>query len=189
MSEVHVTETGAFNLERVNKLLAGLGDNGSSIHKAVYNALRRAADSGKTQAGRFAAEQYTISKGQFMSHIRSKTIQKGGHLGVDSVQIIFAGQVIPLIEFHTRFSKDGGVSTSVKRGGGGVLSHAFIANIGGTSVFERITTRRFPVEKKYGPSAAHMMMNETVVENMDEHITSVFNERIEHEITRILNGW
>ena len=138
MSEVHVTDTGGMNLERVNKLLAGLG-NGSAIHKAVYNALRRAADSGKTQAGRFAAEQYTISKGQFMAHVRAKTIQHGGHMGVDSVQILFAGQVIPLIEFRTRFSKDGGVSASVKKGGGGVLSHAFIANIGGISVFERIT--------------------------------------------------
>ncbi len=189
MSEVHVSETGGFNLERANKLLAGLGDNGSSIHKAVYNALRRAADSGKTQAGRFAAEQYTITKGQFMSHIRAKVMQDGGHLGVDSVKILFAGQVIPLIEFRTRFSKDGGISTVVKKGGGGSLSHAFIANIGGHNVYERITTKRFPLEKKYSPSAAHMMMDENVEKNMDEHVTKVFNERIEHEITRILNGW
>ena len=116
-------------------------------------------------------------------------MQSGGSMGVSSVRILFAGQVIPLIEFQTRFSRNGGVSTVVKKGGGGVLSHAFIANIGGTNVYERITTKRFPVEKKFGPSAAHMMMDGTVEQNMDKHITNVFNERIEHEITRILNGW
>ena len=189
MSEVHVTETGGMNLERANRLLAGLGDNGSSIHKAVYNALKRAAESGKTQAGRYAAEKYTISKGQFMSHVRAKVRQSGGSEGVDSVTIMFAGQVIPLIEFHTRFSKSGGISATVKRGEGGVLEHAFILNKTGVNVYERVTSSRLPIEKKYGPSAAHMMQNPDVIENMDEHITKVFNERIEHEITRILNGW
>jgi len=34
-----------------------------------------------------------------------------------------------------------------------------------------------------------MMQNENVTQMMENRIVSVFNERIEHEITRVLNGW
>lgn len=188
MSEVYVQEENGLNLERANLLLAGIG-NGSAVFHAVSAALKRAAQSAKGKAGQFASERYNITQGAFKGHVKDKMYIEGGIGGVVSVKLIFAGNVIPLIEFNSRFSKSGGVAVSVKRGGGGVLSHAFIANISRIGVYERITTRRFPVEQKYGPSAAHMMMDENVDQKMEQQIVSVFNERIEHEITRVLNGW
>ena len=141
------------------------------------------------RAGRFASEEYAISAGFFKSHVHVTNQIKGGGTGVTEVRITFAGNVIPLIQFHTRFSRDGGVTATVKKGGG-TLSSAFIVNAGhGTGVYERTTSRRLPIEQKFGPSAAHMMMDENVVRDMDEHIVEVFNQRMEHEITRILNGW
>lgn len=188
MSEVFVREESGLQLERVNKLLAGIG-NGSGIYRAVSAALKRAAQSAKTKAGQYVAAEYTIGQGGFKSHVKDKTYIEGNGGGVASVKLVFAGSVIPLIEFSTRYSKNGGVAVSVKKGGGGTLDHAFIANASRIGVYERVTSSRLPIEQKYGPSAAHMMENESVEQKMEQQVVTVFNERIEHEITRILNGW
>lgn len=192
MSEVYIREEAGLHLDRANKLLAGLGNfggNGSAAFHAVTSALNRAAKSAKSKAGKFASEQYVISQGGFKAHVRDKMFVNGGGTGVSGVRLVFAGSVIKLIEFGTRFTKDGDVAVSVKRGGGGTLSHAFIPENMALGVYERVGSSRLPIEQKYGPSAAHMMMDGTVTQNMEDEIVTVFNDRIEHEINRILNGW
>ena len=188
MSEVYIKEDAGLKLDRANKLLAGIG-NGSGVFKAVHAALRRAAQSARAKAGTFASSRYYISAGGFKGHVRDKISMEGGSGGVTGVKLTFAGSVIRLIEFNTRFSKDGGVAVSVKKGGGGVISQGFIANTGRLGVYERVGASRLPIEQKYGPSAAHMMMDEEVTKSMENQIVETFNERIDHEIDRILNGW
>ena len=188
---IKVEDVGKSKLDYVNKVLAGIG-NGSGAIKAVYNnAAKRAAQRGKTEAGRFAAEEYTINKGTFMSRCKIKTSVKGNSGGATSVNIGFAGSVIPLIEFNTRYSKGGRLSTQVKRTGGAeILDHAFIAPVyGSTQVHEHVYGTRGPVKTLYGPSAGHMMQNDNVIEKMDKVITETFDQRIDHEMSRILNGW
>ena len=188
MSEVYIKEDAGLKLDRANKLLAGIG-NGSGAFKAINAALRRAAQSARAKAGTFASSRYYISAGGFKGHVRDKISMEGGSGGVTGVKLTFAGSVIRLIEFNTRFSKDGGVAVSVKKGGGGVISQGFIANTGRLGVYERVGASRLPIEQKYGPSAAHMMMDEEVTKSMENKIVETFNERIDHEIDRILNGW
>ena len=124
MSIVRIEDVGKNQLDHVNKVLAGIG-NGSAAVRAVYQAAQRAAQRGKTEAGRFAAAEYTIGKGGFMSHCKIKVNASGNHGGATSVSIMFAGQVIPLIEFNTRWSKNGGLTTTVKSGSTSTLAHAF----------------------------------------------------------------
>ena len=45
------------SLERINQILSGIE---GGAFRAVSSAMRRAGDSAKTQAGRLAAEEYTI---------------------------------------------------------------------------------------------------------------------------------
>lgn len=188
MSIIRIEEVGGKGLDRVNKILAGVP---GGVFKATSSALKRAGDTAKTKAGQFAAAEYTISKGEFMANVREKTKISGGGGGVLSMSISFAGSVIPLIKFDTKFSKGGYVQTQVKRNGGAAtLQHAFVASIfGQTGVFERVGTPRFPVEQKYGPSTGHMMQDENVIEKMEQTISETFENRIEHEIMRVLNGW
>lgn len=188
MSEVYIKDDAGLNLDRANKLLAGIG-NGSGAFKAISSALKRAAQSARSKAGTFASSRYFITAGAFKGHVKDKIMMEGGSGGVTGVKLTFAGSVIRLIEFSTRFSKDGGVAVSVKRGGGGVISQGFIANAGRLGVFERVGPSRLPIEQKFGPSAAHMMMDEEVTQLMEKQIVETFNERIDHEIDRILNGW
>ena len=188
MSEIYIREDGGLQLDRANALLAGIG-NGSAIFQAVGSALKRAAQSGMSQAGGYASGAYNISSGAFKSHVKSKIMMSGGSGGVTSVRLTFSGSVIRLIEFKTGFSKDGGVSVSVKKGGGAVLTRAFVGNFGRHGIYERVGKGKYALQELYGPSAAHMMMDAGVIQKMDQHITEVFNSRIEHEISRILNGW
>lgn len=188
MGVISMEEVGGKGLDHVNKILAGFP---GAAYKAAYNALRRAGDTAKTRAGQFAAAQYTISKGDFMRKVTEKAVVKGEGGGVAEVRVSFAGHVIPLLTFNTKFGRDGLVQTQVKRNGGASsLEHAFVARVfGPAAVFERLGTSRFPVEQKYGPSAAHMMENEQVVEQMETTIRETFEARLDHETLRILNGW
>lgn len=185
---VRISEVGANSLSRINKILAGIP---GGIWKASYAALKRAGDTAKTRAGQFAAEVYTINKGDFMKHVHQKTHIKSEAGDIVSMSITYAGNVLPLLTFNTKFSRNGLIQTQVKREGAtAVLEHAFAARVfGPIGVFERVTEKRFPIEQKFGPSTAHMMSSEQVVEKMDATVRETFERRLEHEITRVLNGW
>lgn len=188
MSVVRVDEVGGASLERLNKMLSSIP---GGVWRAAYSALRRAGDTAKTRAGQFAADEYAISKGDFIKNVSIKTHLSGEGGSIVSMAISYAGKVLPLLTFNTQYSRDGLLRTQVKRNGGSkTLQHAFAARVfGPVAVFERVGSPRFPVQQKYGPSTAHMMGNERVVEKMDDTIRETFEKRVEYEITRVLNGW
>jgi len=109
---VRISEVGAESLSRINKILAGIP---GGIWKASYAALKRAGDTAKTRAGQFAAEVYTINKGDFMKHVHQKTHIKSEAGGIVSMSITYAGNVLPLLTFNTKFSRNGLIQTQVKR--------------------------------------------------------------------------
>jgi len=182
---IEVKEVGDANLERAIKLLAGIPDG---IYKAAHQALKRAGERAKTEAGRFVAEEYVITKGGFMKNVTVTTDISGGGGGSVGFNINFRGSVIPLTEFSVKASRGGGVTAQVKRGGGGTISSAFAARVyGPMRIWERVGKSRLPVEQKYGPSTAQMMGNETIVDLMTETIQESFHERLEHEVWRLLS--
>jgi len=188
MSMVHVESVGQNTLDHVNKVLGSFG-NGSLATRAVAAAAKRAAQKGKTEAGRFAAAEYTIGKSGFMSHCKIKSSVSGGEGGATSVSIEFAGSVIPLLEFNTRYARGGRLTTTVKSGSSATLYHAFVAPMfGPAAVFEHINQTRGPVEQKFGPSTGHMMQNDVIIEQEDKVMMETFEQRIDHEISRILAG-
>lgn len=181
---VTISEDG---IARANKLLAAVK---GGAYRAQHNALKRAAEKAETDAGRFAAEKYAITKRSFMQHTQSRVKLEGAGGSVVKASISFVGAVIPLLEFHTRWTRGARLSTVVKLGGGGDINRAWIASVfGPAAVFERVGNERFPIEQKYGPSTAHMMQEETVISRMDEVIADTFEQRLEHEIYRLLNGF
>lgn len=187
MPQVEVKDISKDTLDRVNAVLNGL-KNGSGAFRAVGAAMKRAGDSAKTQAGRYASETYHITKKAFMSKCVITSKLTGGHEGVAGIEVQFAGTVIPIIEFGAKGSRTGGVYVAPKNGGGN-LTRAWIMDIvGGSKVMERVGVKRLPIEQKYGPSTGHMMQDEGVSEKLTNHMIDVFDSRIEHEISRILGG-
>ena len=191
MSIIRVDESGAVNLVRMNRLLAGVR---GGAFKAVKGALNRAGSTAKTRAGQFAASEYTITKSTFMKNVDVQTSVSGNlenSLDSVSINIRYAGNVLPILAFNTNINRSGMIQTKIKRNSGSAtLAHAFAARaFGPVAVFERVGTHRFPLEKKFGPSTAHMMRNERVIELMKDTIISTYERRIEVEINRLLNGW
>ena len=192
MSVVRVEDIGDASLERLNKLLAGIPDGAI---KAAHGALKRAGAAAKTGAGRYAAKEYAIKKSDFMSNVTVSTkIDAAGGSGgrmIAGLNIRFAGHVLPLLTFNTKFTRGGRLTTQVMRNGGShTLQHAFAERVfGKMAVFERVGADRFPVRQLFGPSTAHMMQNEEVVKMMGDTVVDTYEKRIEHEISRLLNGW
>ena len=112
---IHLEQTGGDNLERINKIMAGIP---GGAFKVTYSALKRAADTAKTKAGQFAAAEYTIGKGDFMRNVTEKVNVSGGAGGVASIKISYGGHVLSLLDFDTRVSRNGTVTTKVMRNGG-----------------------------------------------------------------------
>lgn len=178
MSSIRIQISGQETIDRATKILAGIPGGAT---KAITSASKRAGDQGKSKAGTFAAQEYTISKGIFMSETKTKLqISEGFTLS-------FEGSVIPLKRFKASDRKPHGVHAIVKRGGGGYLPHAFTGP--GGHFFERVATARLPIEKKFGPSTGQMMQNDEIIDQMDQVITETFEKRMEVEINRLLAGF
>jgi hypothetical protein len=96
------------------------------------------------------------------------------------------------MRFDTRIGKDGRVETRVLRSETKkFLDHAFKTQMGShIGIYERIGPDRFPVKELFGPSAVQAFYaHKETVDKMDEEIRKTFDSRIDHEITRVLNGW
>ncbi len=185
MASIQVADIGQAKLDRVNAILKGIR-NGSGAFEAIGAAMKRAAKAGEHEAAKYAAETYNITQGMFRSRCNITFTMSGGSGGVSSISVLFAGAVIPLIEFQgTSGGPQGPVHVGPKRGGG-TLRSAFIQTIYSNGVWERVGRKRFPVEQKYGPSTGHMMQDDGVSEKLTNRMVEVFDSRIEHEISRIL---
>ncbi len=182
---VDVAEEG---LSRVQKLLAGIE---GGWQRAVGSALARAGSSGKTAAKSAVSKEYFITQSEFLR--RTKNINHFVNTGT-GVEVVFgfAGHVIPLLRFDTHYGNDGRVTTRVKRESAKeALDHAFVAHMGShTGVYERLGKHRFPIRQFYGPATPQMMYsNENVMDEIEEKVVETYEKRIDHEISRIINGW
>lgn len=179
---VRVTDAQA-SVDKVLRLLTGMPDE---IPGAINRAMKRAGDTGKAQAPKLATAEYRIPQGTFKTNSKESVKTQGEA----SIVIRFAGSVIPLIRFNVRYTKGGVFAQAMRETSGAILRNSFVARLGsGMNVYSRLTRKRFPIKKLYGPSTAHMMQNEEVSEEMGEVILSEFDKRADHEVRRILSGY
>lgn len=177
------------SVDRAFRLLAGIP--GGAL-KAVNAAANRAASSGEALASKTIRGEYLLNAADFKKYTKStrKIVSQGGETVVN---IEFKGVHVPLIRFDTKFGNDGRVTVRVKRASTKtVLEHVFTATMksGHTGLFERVTDKRFPIEEKMGPSTPQMMdYNDDISQEIGDKIRDTFDERLEHEILAVLNGW
>lgn len=180
----------ADQIERVNLILSGVP---KGAEKAMASVIRRANNTVRSEALKGITSVYAITR----QNVRADTTIKvrtqkadGGVVGMVS----FAGYKIPLYRFNvspTSLSSATVSAAVLAESGRTPFAHAFIAKMksGHTGMFERNGTGRLPITEFMGPSAAQMAANSVVVEQVEEKAQEVINKRIEHEITRILNGY
>lgn len=187
MTKVYFDEVGEYNIDRVEMLLAGIP---GGIYRAVGSSIKRAAQHGLTIGMRIVADEYAISSGELKKNTTNiNTISKDGSY---SVTFGYRGYAIPIIKYDTHIAADGRVETRVLRSNSRqLLDHAFVSRVGThTGIFERETDARFPIKEIFGPAATQAFYaREKTVDQMDEAVRQSYENRIEHEITRVLNGW
>lgn len=178
-------------IERAGTLLAGIP---KGAERVFANAMNRGLSRVKTQATKRVKEVYAV---------QSKALQDATTIKVNKAStgnlagyVSFSGVKIPLYKFKVTPTKPGTgkqVRAAVKKGGSGTpFEDAFIAEMksnGHTGVFERVTRKRFPIEEKMGLSAAQMVGNENIIDGLEKEAQELVNERIIHEMNRILNGY
>lgn len=185
-----VDDVGDGSIDRAMKLLAGIPHGAD---KAIGSAIKRAATSGEAYAAKVIRKEYYIGAGDFKSYTKSKRKIISGN-GATTVDIEFKGHHIPLMKFSTKIGSDGRVTAHVKKSSsGGILDHVFVQGVGThghVGIFERTTNKRLPIEEKLGPSTPQMMSyNDDVSQEIGDKVRETFEQRIDHEILAVMNGW
>ncbi len=176
-------------LDRATKLLAGIL---GGIEKAASSSLTRAATSGTAAVAREVNRDYSLNTSDFKKYTKSSQhIQKSGD--EISVGLSFRGFHVPLIRFNAKITSSGLYRVQVKRNTAGeTLKHVFRATMdsGHIGLFERYGSSRLPIKQMFGPSVPQMLgANPTLASTVGDNVRKVFEERMEHETTALLNGW
>ena len=170
-------------VERARALLAGIE---KGAQKAIGSALKRATTSAEAFAAREIQQEYVIKSGDFKGHTTATR-----RVSVNEAAVEFHGAHIPIEQFDTAVSS-AGVAARVKRGSAReVIDKAFRPDRPVHSgILQRETSRSYPVHGVMGPATPQMMSaNETVKEAIGKKLKEVFEERLDHEVLAVLNGW
>lgn len=205
---------GAETVERAKKLLAGI-PNG--IEKAVKSAMPRAASALKGGTVKAIQQRYDISATNLRTKDNVK-ISYSYESGV-TANIRFNGKKIPLYRYNGTTPKQPTVNTgkTVIAPVGGKLkpvhpgvapsahqlkgsspqkfNDAFIAKMssGHIGIFERtggVTSKGSDqIKEIQGSSVPQMLGNDEVRNSLIKIASNKFEERLDHEVLRLLNGW
>lgn len=179
--------------EQMERVQAMLGRIPGAVPKAVANAINRAAQGGRTDAVKKVREEYTITAGWIRETMEIRQANSANL----SASIISRGRPRALTYLKIRPGKPtkrkpkDGVFAQVKRGAGGPIAKSFVAKMasGHVGVFNREGAKRFPIVQRYGPSVPQMIGSKSVRTFVEEGAQRRLDERLDHEINRILKGY
>ncbi|GIO09666.1 hypothetical protein J31TS6_56940 [Brevibacillus reuszeri] len=190
-----------FTAEQIEKAERLLQHIPGAAPKALSRAMNRAVDSAKTEASRKARETYHVKHKDVLDTIN---VSKSSPSNLQAM-VLSRGHVLALTKFQVRAGKpqparaaamrwDKGrpfkIVVRVKRGDGGPIKKAFVAQMksGHLGVFHRVNKKRLPLVQRFGPSVPEMLGNIKVTDAVDRRAEAVMDERLDHEIRRILEG-
>lgn len=181
----------AEQIERVNLILSNVP---KGAEKAISSVIKRATSTVRSEALKGITGVYAISRQNVRAEttITMSTKQvDGGVVGTVS----FAGYKIPLYRFDVSPTLPNQHKTVTARlmkdRARTPFEEAFIAKMksGHTGVFQRDKPDRLPISELPGLATEQMVRNTVVLAQVEEKAQEAIDKRIEHEITRILNGY
>lgn len=214
MATIEIEEVGGKTLEQAQRLLAGIE---GGANKAVKNAMQRAASHLRSNAGKAIRERYDISQAALRAN-ENVSIRYTYQNGIQAY-VKFAGHKIPLYRYggsspkqptpngsawvsahidgfwkqvHPSLSATG---HQLKRTSPYRFDNAFVARMrsGHIGIFERTgaagSNGNDAIRELMGSSVPQMLGSKEVEERLAKETAEKFEERLQHEITRILNGY
>lgn len=205
---VTVQNIGSHSLEKAHQMLAGYP---GGVDKAVRAAMGRAASHLRTNAVREIRKRYDISANAVRAE-QNVTIKYSYTNGVEAT-VHFSGLKIPLYRYGgttpsmptadtTKLVNaliagnwrkvHPSIAASAHQLTGSSLTQfdsAFVARMksGHLGIFER--NEDGGISELMGSSVPQMLGNEEVAENLSKQAMEKFDERLDHEINRIILGY
>jgi hypothetical protein len=193
------------NLDRIHAILAGVQD---ADKKVLKPALTRGLMAGKTAAGKAVRQTYHISAADFNSkgRLEYKNVSESGDGIIGSIK--YSGGVIPLIKFKVSPKtpqRKKTPSAAVLKASSLVAfanrKDVFVAQMksGHIGIFQRkegkYSASRGSGRNKHtetlkellSPAVPQMVGNDKVMQTVEDRVNEVINQRIDHEIERLLN--
>ncbi len=178
-------------IDRIHTILAGVQD---ADKKVLKPAMARALMAGKAESKRQAVAVYHIKPGEFNknAYIKYKGIKHHGE-GEMIGEIEFAGSPVPLSKYKinpTTPVKGKTAAAAVLKKNAPVPFdrkndvHILQMESGHIGVYKGENGR---LKELYAPSTPKMVENGEVRLRIEERVNEVLNQRIEHEIERLLN--
>ena len=197
-------------LDRVEALLCSVKNGSRTV---FYNSINRSVSAIQTEASRQICDKYNISKADIRAN-QNIRVRKATKNELAS-EISYNTFKIPLIRFgvsdKTPNSRKPLRVTVLKGASGGIIENAFVAKMtnGHIGMFERIQGRQMDTrhskngninkhtqaigagvsDQFYGPSVSQMIESGGIRSSIEQRGQEVFNNRVNHEINRIINGW
>ncbi|WP_088227790.1 phage tail protein [Desulfosporosinus sp. FKB] len=176
--------------EKLKEVEERLGSFKNKAPNVIARALNRAAQNARTNAVKKVREDYQIKAGDVRSTIK---ITQANRTTLGAV-VKSTGERIPLIKFkvspsNPRPKKPPSVlKVQVKKTGLKEIVGAFVADINGNKVFRRTGKSRLPIEQLYGPAVPQMLGSSSVRQFVESEASKMFDQRLDHEIQRILES-
>lgn len=214
MSTVRVEAAGQETLDRAKKLLAGIE---GGMDKAVKNALDRAVSHLRSHSAQAIRERYAISVANIRAS-ENVRVSYNYHNG-PTAAVMFYGSKIPLYRYDGAAPAQPTPDTSkwveamvngayrwvhpsvaaqghqLKSTSPTQFRHAFTARMqsGHVGIFERNGKADGKggdaIKELMGSSVPEMLGSEEVSEKLAQDSMKKFEERLDHEVLRILSGW
>lgn len=166
-----------------------LGAMKSKPPTAISRALDRTAINAKTNVSKKSREIYVIKSKDINQALKISRSSKGSL----NVTLAYRGERIPLDKFkfspsNPRPKKPPTLKVSVKKDGMKSLLHAFVADINGSKIFERVGKSRLPIGRLFGPAVPQIVNKEELRRFVEAEAEKTYEKRLDHEIKRVLKS-
>lgn len=183
------TPTVNVDSELLDDVRGRLGDLSNKAPQAISRALNRAMTNIASNVSKEVRTEYVIKAADI-----KETLEKSKSTRTNLSAIVKSrGNLIPLDRFKVSPRKvtpkrKTPIKIGVKKNGTKNLKGAFVGDIHGIKVFKRVGRKRLPIDRLFGPSVPQMIGNDEIRERINTEGKRTFDTRLEHEITRILQG-
>ena len=174
----------------LNKVVKQLGSLKAEAPGAINRALNRTAQAARTEAARAVKDNYFVKVGdakKTMKIIRGTKQRLGAF-------VLSKGNLVPLDQYKVKpktirsGSKQPKRKVAVSKGKApSLVPGAFMAEINGPKLFQRVGKARLPISRLMGPAIPQLVDNEDVLSAVDKVVMATYEKRIDHEIGRILD--
>ena len=172
------------------KVSQALGTNLKKQVPGVINrVLNRSATAARTAASRAVRDNYHVTVKNARATMK---ISKGTQSRLGAF-VLSKGQLVPLDKYKV---KPGTVrpgrrtlrKVAVSKGKTPTaIKGAFMAEVSGAKLFERVGKKRLPISRLMGPAIPQLVDNDDVIEVVDKVVMETYAKRMDFEIGRALN--